>query len=302
MAKEIVAEDLQKVSRLLLDVLGVGDYKSIERMGGLTNHTYHVVLENGKEYVVRIPGEGTEELIVRSDEMVSTRLACRLGVDANMLYFGKDGAKVTEYIPNAVTMSAELLAQERHIEQVAEIFRIMHGCGEDTGVPFEVFDMAAGYEKIIRDMRVAMFADYPETKRQVMAIKTEVDASERIRKVPCHNDPLCENWVEGNGRMYLIDWGYAGMNDGMWDLADVSIEAGFGPEQDGLLLTKYLSREPGTRDRKHFLASKIYVDYLWTLWAKARVPYDGQSMEDWAQERYARLKANIQAFLDIKEG
>ena len=85
MAKEIVAEDLQKVSRLLLDVLGVGDYKSIERMGGLTNHTYHVVLENGKEYVVRIPGEGTEELIVRSDEMVSTRLACRLGVDANML-------------------------------------------------------------------------------------------------------------------------------------------------------------------------------------------------------------------------
>ena len=134
MAKEIVAEDLQKVSRLLLDVLGVGDYKSIERMGGLTNHTYHVVLENGKEYVVRIPGEGTEELIVRSDEMVSTRLACRLGVDANMLYFGKDGAKVTEYIPNAVTMSAELLAQERHIEQVAEIFRIMHGCGEDAHI------------------------------------------------------------------------------------------------------------------------------------------------------------------------
>lgn len=302
MAKEIVVQDLEKVARLLQKVLGVQGYQNIERMGGLTNHTYHVTLENGAEYVVRIPGEGTEEMIVRSDEMISTQLACRLGVDAQMLYFGEDGAKVTEYIPNAVTMSAALLAEERHIGQVAQIFQKMHSCGEDTGVPFEVFDMAAGYEKIIWDMNVPMFEDYQEKKQQVMAIKSEVDASADIRKVPCHNDPLCENWVEGNGRMYLIDWEYAGMNDGMWDVADVSIEAGFAEEQDNLLLTKYLGREPGTADKKHFLASKIYVDYLWTLWAKARVPYDGQSMEDWAQERYARMKANIQAFLEIKEG
>jgi len=86
------------------------------------------------------------------------------------------------------------------------------------------------------------------------------------------------------------------MNDGMWDLADVSIEAGFSEELDELLLSEYLGRLPETQDRKHFLASKIYVDYLWTLWAKARVPYDGQPMEDWAQERYARMIGNIQAF------
>ncbi|MBQ5725638.1 MAG: phosphotransferase, partial [Clostridia bacterium] len=118
-------------------------------------------------------------------------------------------------------------------------------------------------------------------------------------KVPCHNDPLCENWVEGDGRMYLIDWEYAGMNDGMWDIADVSIEAGFDDQRDELLLTAYLGREPGLVDRKHFLASKIYVDYLWTLWAKARVPYDGQPMEDWAQERYARLKGFLDKYAQL---
>lgn len=299
--REIVEQDLAWVAQLLENVLGVAGYKSIERMGGLTNHTYHVTLENGKEYVVRIPGEGTEEMIVRSDEMVSTELACRLGVDAQMLYFGKDGSKVTEYIPNAVTMSAELLAQEHHIAQMAEIFRKMHSCNEDTGIPFEVFDMAAGYEKIIQDMNVPMFSDYPEKKWEVMAIKAEVDAAVDIKKVPCHNDPLCENWVEGNGRMYLIDWEYAGMNDGMWDVADVSIEAGFNEEQDRLLLTEYLGKEPGNTEMKHFLASKIYVDYLWTLWAKMRVPYDGQPMEDWAEERYARMKANIRYFNEMKE-
>lgn len=299
--REIVKQDLAKVAQLTESVLGVKDYKSIERLGGLTNHTYHVTLEDGAEYAIRIPGKGTEEMIVRSDEMISTQLACRLDIDARMLYFGRDGSKVTQYIPNAITMSAELLAQEHHIAQVAEIFRKIHACNENTGVPFEVFDMAAGYEKIIEAMNVPMFPDYREKKQEVMAIKAEIDAEVPVQKVPCHNDPLCENWVEGNGRMYLVDWEYAGMNDGMWDVADISIEAGFDEAHDDLLLTKYLGQEPGITERKHFLASKIYVDYLWTLWAKTRVPYDGQPMEDWAVERYTRMKSNIQAFYKMKE-
>ena len=294
--REIIQTDLPKVAQLLETVLGTPSYQSISRMGGLTNHTYHVTMADGSEYVVRIPGEGTEEMIVRSDEMISTRLACDLGVDAALLHFGADGSKVTCYIPNAITMSAETLHETCHIRQIADIFKTMHHCGKDTGVPFEVFDMAASYEKIIADKAVAMFADYEEKKGQVMAIKAQIDKEIGAPKVPCHNDPLCENWVEGNGQMYLIDWEYAGMNDGMWDVADVSIEAGFGKEQDELLLQYYLDRVPTVLDWKHFLASKIYVDYLWTLWAKARVPYDGQPMEDWAVERYARMKENLLSF------
>ena len=79
-------------------------------------------------------------------------------------------------------------------------------------------------------------------------------------------------------------------------MADVSIEAGFDKESDKLLLTAYLQKEPTVTDEKHFLASKIYVDFLWTLWAKARVPYDGQPMEDWAVERYTRLKSFIEEY------
>lgn len=296
MAREIVQADIAKVKELLQQVLGNGEYADISRMGGLTNHTYQVTMNNGEKFVVRIPGEGTEEMIVRGDEMVSTKLACRLGVDAELLYFGKDGSKVTRFISNAVTMNAELMHEPRHIEQVAQIFKTIHSCGEDTCVPFEVFDMAASYEKIILDKQVPMFDDYTEIKATVMQIKSEIDAAIPAKKVPCHNDPLCENWVEGDGRMYLIDWEYAGMNDGMWDVADVSIEASFDEASDKALLRAYLGRKPEVIDMKHFMASKIYVDYLWTLWAKARVPYDGQPMEDWASERYARLKSFIQSY------
>lgn len=299
--REIIKEDLKRVAELLEKALGSPEYESIERLGGLTNHTYHVTVKGGGNYVVRIPGEGTEELIVRSDEKVSTELACRMGVDSPMLYFGPDGAKVTEFIPNAVTMNADTLKEEKHICQMADLFRLMHRCGEDTGVPFEVFDMAAGYEGIIEKCKVPMFSDYAEKKQAVMAIKEEIDSLIGAKKVPCHNDPLCENWVVGNGRMYLIDWEYAGMNDGMWDVADVSIEAGFGAKEDEMLLKAYLEREPEASDRLHFLASKIYVDYLWTLWAKARVPYDGQPMEDWATERYARMKDNLEQYTLLKE-
>lgn len=300
MAKEIIIDDIPIVKELMLKVLGTDKYADLSRMGGLTNHTYKVTLENGEEYVVRIPGEGTEEVIVRSDEQISTKLACDLGIDAKMLYFGEDGSKVTEYIKNAVTMSADSLKNPERIKQIAEIFIKMHTCGVDTKVPFEVFQMAASYEKVIDDNNVDMFDDYNEIKATVMKIKAEIDNAIDIKKVPCHNDALCENWVLGDGKMYLIDWEYAGMNDGMWDIADVSIEAGFDAKYDKMLLSAYLEREPEIIDEKHFLASKIYVDYLWTLWAKMRVPYDGQPMEDWATERYTRLKGFIEEYNNIK--
>ena len=294
--REIIKEDVPKIEKLLSDVLGSSDCAAIERLGGLTNHTYHVSMKDGAEYVVRIPGEGTEEMIVRGDEKKSTELACRVGVDAKMLFFGDDGTKLTEYIKDAVTMSGKALHDDGRIEKVAEIFKKMHTCGEDTGVPFDVFDMAANYERIIGDMNVPMFPDYAEEKARVMKIKEIVDREANPVLGPCHNDPLCENWVESGDRLYLVDWEYAGMNDGMWDVADVSIEANFEPEYDEKLLRAYLGREPDFADMRHFLASKIYVDFLWTLWAKTRVPFDGQPMEDWAAERYARMKENISAF------
>lgn len=299
MAKEIVEKDLPLIGELLRKVLDVEVYRKIVRMGGLTNHTYHVWLDDGKEYVVRIPGEGTEELIVRKDEKVSTELACGLGIDAQCLYFGMDGSKVMEYIPNAVTMTSETMNDFGYIKEAVAIFKKLHSCGVDTGVLFEVFDMAVGYEKIISDYSVSMYADYQSVKKQVMDIKKEIDATCDTTRVPCHNDSLCENWVYGNSRMYLIDWEYAGMNDRMWDLADVSIEAVFDREHDRFLLVEYFGEEPSEKVWKHFYANKIYVDYLWTLWAKTRVSFDGQPMEDWATERYTRLKNNIEVFKSI---
>ena len=302
MAKAIVKEDVSKIENLIAKVVGYDGKCEIERMGGLTNHSYKVRLDDNRQYSVRIPGDGTEDMINRGDEEVSTRLACSLEIDAELLYFGQDGSKVTEYIKNAETLTPETMQKEKNILSAARILRKLHNCGTDTGVPFEVFDMAKDYERIINKNNVAQFDDYDQVRAEVMMIKKEIDENCRPVKVPCHNDPLCANWVRSDDKLYLIDWEYAGMNDGLWDLADVSIEAELSKEQDEMFLKAYLGCEDlDSRLWKHFTANKIYVDFLWTLWAKTRVPFDGQEMEDWAAERYNRLKGNVAVYKSMEK-
>lgn len=295
MAKEILQADLPVIRALLQQLFADPEYTGLERMGGLTNHTYKVTLANGSTYVVRVPGEGTEELINRRDEKRSTELACKVGIDAPLLYFGTTGTKVSQYIEGARTMSVQTMQEFENLVLAARVLRQLHTCGEDTGVPFEVFDMADAYEQIIRNHGVPLYEDFDEVKARIMEIKHHVDAQGAAVRVPCHNDALCENWVlDCSGRMYLIDWEYAGMNDPMWDLADVSIEAGLSPRHDDCLLEAYFDRPPTLEEQERFRANKLYLDFLWTLWGKARVPFDGDEMEAYALERYLRLKENLQ--------
>lgn len=298
--REINQDDMPKLHELLKLVFNDDEWSSIVRLGGMTNHSYKITRLDGSEYLVRVPGEGTEELINRLDERKSTELGCKLGIDSKLLYFDDDGCKVMEFIHDPQLMSDEVMRKQEVLTQAAEIFHKLHTCGEDTGVRFEVFEMASLYEKIIRDGGVPLYSDYEDVKQTVMNIKAEVDKNGVAPKVPCHNDSLVANWVlDGNGKLYLIDWEYSGMNEAMWDLSCLSIEAEYGEEEDAELLDTYYKlegSEVGLEDKKRFIAAKLYVDFLWTLWGLTRVPFDGQFMQDYADGRYERLKSNIDSY------
>ncbi len=289
----IIEEDVLVIENMIRELPGDTAMRDLRRMGGLTNRSYMALLSDGRKLVFRLPGEGTEQMINRRDEKVSTELAVQLGIDVQLYYFDHKGRKISQYIEGALTMTPELLREERRIRAVAEIFRRLHTSGADTKVEFEVFDMAASYERIIANHKVALFGGYSEVKEEILRMKSELDRERLVEKVPCHNDSLCENWIEGSGRLYLIDWEYAGMNDGMWDLADISVEAGYDRAQDEFLLRSYFDREPTAVERKSFAANKLYIDYLWTLWGLARVPFEGQEMLGYARNRYTRLRKNM---------
>lgn len=300
--REIIKDDIPIIIELLQQVLGSGDYLSLSRLGGMTNRSYKVTMKDHKEYLVRIPGIGTEKLINRLDERKSTELACRLGLDSALLYFSDEGKKVMTFIPNNQDTTIEQLKKMENISQAADIFRKLHSCGEDTGVRFEVFEMASMYEQLIEQNSVSLHDDYLVTKKMVMAIKDELDSNIPVKRVPCHNDPLVANWVlDLNNKLYLIDWEYAGMNEPMWDLSCLSIEAEYTEAEDYALLKMYFEHEPTIGERKRFVATKLYVDFLWTLWGLTRVPYDGQFMQEYADCRYKRLKGNIAAYNKLKQ-
>jgi len=300
LVRKIEQEDLPRVADLLKLVFGDSSYEDIQRLAGMTNHSYKITLGGGTEYLVRIPGDGTEGMINRLDERKSTELACKLDIDSPLLYFGNDGGKVMRFIKNPQPMSEEVMRRKENLLQAAEIFHRLHTCGENTGVRFEVFEMAALYEKIIREGGVAFYDDYEDVKHNVMDIKAAVDAAGIAVRVPCHNDCLMGNWVlREDGRLYLIDWEYSGMNEPMWDLSCLSIEADYTLDLDDELLKAYFGREASLDEKKRFIAAKLYVDYLWTLWGLTRVPFDGQFMQEYADNRYTRLKKNIDAYKQL---
>ena len=297
LVREIESVDIPKLKELMKMVFGDDECKDIQRLGGMTNHSYKITRNDGEEYLVRIPGDGTEEMINRMDERKSTELGCKLGIDSPLLYFGDDGRKVMKFIHDPQEMNEDVMKRPENLKQAAAIFHKLHTCGEDTGVRFDVFEMADLYEKIIRDGGVAFYEDYENVKQTVMDIKAAVDATGVAPRVPCHNDSLMGNWVlDGDGKLYLIDWEYSGMNEAMWDLSCFSIEADYSPDNDDQLLEEYYGRSATVEEKKRFVAAKMYVDYLWTLWGLTRVPFDGDFMQEYADGRYIRLKKNIEAY------
>ena len=298
--RQIEEKDIPLVKEILYKVFSDDNYNDILRLGGMTNHSYKVTRNDGEEYVVRIPGEGTEELINRFDERKSTELACRLGIDSELLYFGDDGAKVMRFICDPQPISEGIMQKRENLVQAAAIFRKLHTCGVDTGVRFEVFEMVDLYERLIRKENVVVYDDYEDVKDTVYTIKKAVDATGIAPKVPCHNDSLIGNWViDKSGKLYLIDWEYSGMNEAMWDLACLSIEAGYTEANDRELMDAYYKRNATSDEKKRFIASKLYVDYLWTLWGLVRIPFDGSFMQEYADQRYERLKRNMLVYKNL---
>ena len=110
--------------------------------------------------------------------------------------------------------------------------------------------------------------------------------------MPCHCDPLAENFLDTGERMWIVDWEYAGNNDPMWDLGDVSVEAGFGPHQDAALLEAYFGGRPPADQVGRMVMYKAMCDLLWTLWGAIQHananPVD--DFEAYANTRFARCQ------------
>jgi thiamine kinase-like enzyme len=184
------------------------------------------------------------------------------------------------------------------VERAARAFRRMHQFPRPFEGRFDVFAQIDEYLALLRRNQARIPDGYDALQKEAESAR-EVLTDRPAKLAPCHNDPLAENFLDAPDRMYLVDWEYAGMNDPMWDLGDLSVEAGFEPDQDEALLRAYFDGGPPAEQRGRMVLAKGLCDLVWTLWGLLQVMNDNPAEDFWAYsvhrfERCKRLLASAE--------
>ena len=227
-----------------------------ERLGGLTNLVLKIGLQD-KVYVLRIPGEGTEEYIDRKVEAHNARIAADAGVSAEVLFFDvSDGLMLFSYLDGCATMTPETFRSVKGAPARAALaLKQMHEFGKGFEFRFELFNMIDDYLSKLSKMGATLPDGYHDVVKEAEAVRQVIDDNP-MELAPCHCDPLAENFLDNGQRMWIVDWEYSGMNDPIWDLGDVSVEAGFTREHDEEMMQAYCG---GNVDEALFGRMVIYV-------------------------------------------
>jgi thiamine kinase-like enzyme len=268
----------------------------LDRLGGaLTNVSYKVTI-GSSAYVLRLAGEGTSDYIDRSAEEYNARVAAEAGVNAEVIFFdATDGTMVTRFVDGVSINAGDGFGRDPEAPvRAARALRRVHRLGRGFRSSFNVFAAIDGYLDLLRGWRTPLPEDYHEVAQGVRAVRLALEASP-ASLVPCHNDPWPGNLLDADGRIYLIDWEYSGMNDPMWDLADLSVEAGFGPGQDRAMMEAYhgTGLSPALYSRLELY--KAMGDLHWSAWGLVQHA-KGNPAEDFRSyglERLGRSKTRM---------
>ena len=264
----------------------------IARLGGLTNRVFRI--QAGDEaWCLRVPGKGTDAYIDRSVEAINARAAAAAGVSPEVLHFGDDGIMVTRFLDHCVTMTPESMRTTPGAPtRAARAFRQLHQYKSGFASRFELFSMIDDYLAHLDKLGAKLPDGYHEAVRDAQVVR-ETLAAHPLPLAPCHCDPLCENLLDDGRRIWVIDWEYSGMNDPMWDLGDLSVEAGFEDRQDQEMMEAYFDGPSRPADFGRMVIYKAMCDLLWTLWGLIQHANRNPVDDFWvySRNRYGRCNA-----------
>lgn len=263
--------------------------------GGLTNYNYIMNIKD-KEYVIRQPGGMTDLMIDRKNEKINNKIASELGLNSKCIYFDDiSGIKISEYIENSKNIAQTDPCSITNLKAVSNLMKKTHTNQKKFYNSFDWQVELNKYEQIIRDLKGSFFFDYAELKKQLIDfIQNNI---KNTILVPCHNDTVPENFImDDNGRIYLIDWEYSGMNDPSWDVASYILESKLNEEAIEYLLLDYYGQFPSDSEILKIKGYMLAQDLLWMVWAMIR-HYNGDDFLDYCCFRYERFQKNIKKII-----
>jgi thiamine kinase-like enzyme len=231
--------------------------------GGLTNENY-LIQDGDQRYVLRLAGQSTELLSIdRANEVFNTTAAASTGIGPRPLeYLPGLGVLVLEFIEGA-TMSAKALQSREMAARMAASFHRLHAAPRFLK-DFNMFRLIKDYLRIVDKHRVTIPDGYRDRLQAVRAIERAVKHA-ALPTVPCHNDLLCENFIDDGKALRIVDYELSGNNDPCFDLGNTAQEAELDPDLRAALCAAYFGREdPRQLARMNLFA--LMSDVGWTLW------------------------------------
>lgn len=261
--------------------------------GGLTNYNY-VMNISGTEYVIRQPGGMTNLMIDRNVEKINNNIALELGLNSDCIYFDEiTGIKISTYIRNSKNIALSDPCRHSNIIAVSGLMKKLHLSPKHFPNTFDWQSELNKYEHIVKELKGDFFFDYALLKEQLHNFVND-NIIHKI-SVPCHNDTVPENFiVDDNGKAYLIDWEYSGMNDPSWDVGAYILESRLSEEAIRFLILDYYGKQPTPEEILKIKCYMMVQDLLWTVWALIR-HYNGDDFLDYCYFRYERFRKNIKA-------
>lgn len=255
-AIDIIAESLEVGKNEIVDI------EVLKK--GMTNRSFLFSCRN-KKYIMRIPGEGTDQLINRKEEAQVYQAIYDKGICDDIVYINPDnGYKITAYLEGARTCDA---LNVEHLKKCMKKLRDFHRMKLKVNHAFDIFRQMEFYETLWDGMP-SIYRDYYKTKIHVLELKKYIDKQEKEYCLT-HIDAVPDNFLfTEDGDIRLIDWEYAGMQDPHVDIAMFCIYSLYSKPQIDNIIDIYFEGKCSKEVRIKIYCYIAACGLLWSNWCE----------------------------------
>lgn len=273
-------------SSLNVTIQDIGNIKLSKK--GMTNKSFIFEAKN-KKYMMRIPGEGTDQLINRKEEGDVYNVISPYHLSDDVIYFNKNnGYKITQFIENSRVCNMYDLDD---LNLVMNLLRKFHDSDLKVHHYFDIFEKIEFYESL-RNGKKSLYSDYDQTKKKVYQLKNIIGQCPKHISLT-HIDAVPDNFLiyEENKeiKVKLIDWEYASMQDTDVDLAMFCIYSMYERKDVDQLIDIYYQGNCPKIIRLKIYCYIAVCGFLWSNWCEYKyllgIEFGEYSL---AQYRYAK--------------
>ena len=285
------------------EVFGInaGEITNIEVLKkGMTNRSF--IFEcRAENYIMRIPGEGTEELINRQDEAEVYSVINGTGIcDDNIYLNPQNGYKITRFIKNSRTCDP---LEEEDVKKCMARLREFHEKRIIVSHTFHLFNQIEKYEKL-RGKEKSFYKDYLETREKIFSLREYIDKN-KCPYVLTHIDAVPDNFLfdleNGQEKLYLIDWEYAGMQDPHVDIAMFCIYAMYDRKRIDQTIDFYFGEKADRNVRIKIYCYIAVCGLLWSNWCEYKRTL-GVEFGEYSLRQYRYAKEYYEIAMSEREG